>query len=35
LSFHDTIESMEWFVAVLAVVLLGAAAIAAAGEWGR
>jgi DivIVA domain-containing protein len=35
LSFHDTIESMEWFVAVLAVVLLGAAAIAAAGGMGE
>jgi DivIVA domain-containing protein len=35
LSIHDTIESMEWFVAVLAVVLLGAAAIAAAGGMGE
>jgi DivIVA domain-containing protein len=35
LSFHDTIESMEWFVAVLAVALLGAAAIAAAGGMGE
>jgi DivIVA domain-containing protein len=35
LGFHDTIEAMEWFIAVLAIVLLGAAAIAAAGGMGQ
>jgi DivIVA domain-containing protein len=35
LSIRETIEGMEWFVAVLAVVLLGAAAIAAAGGMGE
>jgi DivIVA domain-containing protein len=35
LGIHDTIETMEWFIAVLAIVLLGAAAIAAAGGMGQ
>jgi DivIVA domain-containing protein len=31
----DTIDDMEWFIAVLAIVILGVAAIAAAGGFGE
>jgi DivIVA domain-containing protein len=35
LSIHDTIDDMEWFIAALAIVILGVAAIAAAGGMGE
>jgi DivIVA domain-containing protein len=35
LGLHDTIDDVEWFIAVLAIVVLGVAAIAAAGGMGE
>lgn len=35
LGSHDTIDIVEWFIAVLAILVLGGAAIAAAGGMGE
>jgi DivIVA domain-containing protein len=35
LAVHDTIDRMEWFIAVLAIVVLGVAAVVAAGGMGE